>query len=237
MSKAADYNGEQLRGGVITADHITLLTETWQKWSDLHADGLLGPATLASLDKEIERRSKSPRCYPLVVLPDGRLPMITSGYWTENQDRDGVNGEKHMGADFGYRWLDSDPDMPVGDGGAVQVNGKRRFWYPPLDSFPLARVALAACAGRVAAVAETRTGWRCWVEHTGGLRTGYFHLASVVVNDNQVVAAGQPLGVVGHNPSAKDPIHLHFEVSPIGRYVPENPRSWLMRAQYLSAAV
>lgn len=218
----------------LSDEALTAMILAWQTIHDLDQDGLMGPETLRSLQQHLNKTLKS-RVYPLADLPDGRHPRITSTHWSENPDRDGVHGSRHDGLDLMYEWRDSDPDMAVGDGGAVSVNGRRRFWVPPAGYFPLARVVLAAEAGLVHQAESTKTGFRCWVHHDGGVRSGYFHLYELLVKDGDEVAAGTPLGIVGHNPSAYDAVHLHLELSPIERYVPMNPRPWLEEAAYTSA--
>jgi murein DD-endopeptidase MepM/ murein hydrolase activator NlpD len=225
MSDADAYNKRQFESGALTPAHLTRLVEAWQRNHGLTVDGFAGPNTIASLGP-----IAVDRIFPLVTLPDGRKPVITSGFYTENPSR-----PNHKGSDFFYKWLDSDPDVPVGDGGAVKRNGKRRWWYPPLDSFPLAGYALAAAAGEVAAAAQISTGWRVWIDHGDGLRTGYFHGARLTVEKDRLVAKGEPVLVVGHNPKAPDAKHLHFEVSPVERYAPTNPRLWLRGAGYLES--
>ena len=210
-------------------EHLTLLGECWQRQHGLAVDGYVGPNTLLSLDEELRRRQPKPRVWPLVAMPDGRLPVITSGFYTENPDR-----SDHKGVDLFYRWLDSDPDVPFGDGGAIMRNGRRQWWIPPRDLFPQARHVLAAASGVVRQAGVIKTGFRLWIDHPDGSSTGYFHLSEIWVADNTVVAAGQSLGLVGDNPSVHDGAHLHFEVSPAGRYAPMNPRPWLERAVYLS---
>jgi murein DD-endopeptidase MepM/ murein hydrolase activator NlpD len=229
-----EFNSSQFQKGILKPAHLTLLVESWQRHHGLAVDGYAGENTVGSLEDELFKRTPL-RVHPLIVMPDGRKPIISSVFWTENPDRNGVNGKRHNGVDFVYRWLDTDPAVPVGDGGAVEVNGKRRYWIPDLDAFPHARHALSAAAGEVRQLGEIATGWRMWILHTDGTRSGYFHLAKVFVQDRQVVAMGQPLGVVGHNPDAHDALHLHFEVSPIARYAPMNPRTWLERAGYITA--
>jgi murein DD-endopeptidase MepM/ murein hydrolase activator NlpD len=107
-------------------------------------------------------------------------------------------------------------------------NGKRRWWYP--DGY----VAVAAANGVVSTAGNTKTGWRCWVDHSDGNRTGYFHGASLLVKEGDEVIAGDPVIVVGCNPNNYNAKHLHFEVSPIEIYAPKNPRVWLKDAAYKS---
>lgn len=226
---AKEFNDRQIEDGELSAAHLARLigfwangdgpdlvrlVELWQRGHGLKVDGYAGSRTINSLGREIEK------FWPLHRLPDGRVPLITSKFHTENQWR-----STHMGVDMFYVWLDSDPDMPLGDGGAIKRNGKRRWWYPP------GTVARAAADGIVQLAGDTETGFRVWVDHGNGERTGYFHGSKVLVKVGDTVFAGEPLIVVGDNPKGHDAKHLHFEVSPVARYAPTNPRDWLRGAK------
>lgn len=223
---ANDYNKRRLIDGDIKPEHVTALTKFWQRHHDLAVDGYCGPNTINNINKAAGI-DKAKRVYPLVQMPDGRKPILTSGFYTDNPSR-----PKHNGIDFFYRWLDSDPDVPVGDGGAIMRNGERRWWYPPLGSFEQAGEAIACMDGRVTVAGKIGTGFRCYVDHGNGYRTAYFHLESLYVSENQVVGVGTSLGAVGDSPKGHDGKHLHFEVHPCDRYAPMNPRLWLENATY-----
>lgn len=228
---AQSYNRKQYEAEFLTDDHVVKLVEYWQRGHDLTVDGYAGPNTIRSIAGPLRLPIMTIRKnYPLVVLADGRKPIQTSGFYTENPSR-----PNHKGADFFYEWLDTDPDMKIGDGGAILKNGKRRWWYPPADLVTRYGFAIAAAAGTVQIAGVTRTGWRCWVDHGNGERTGYFHLKVLHVEQGANVAAGQVLGPVGDNPRDRDAQHLHFEVSPADQYAPMNPRLWLRDAIYLEA--
>lgn len=82
-----------------------------------------------------------------------------------------------------------------------------------------------------------RTGLRLWVEHADGHRTGYFHLEELLVQPGERVKAGQPIGVVGDDPSVDgDPRHLHLELSPIDAYQPRDPVPYLRGARHRGVA-
>ena len=219
---ASEFNAKQIADGKLTPAMITKLVEAWQRGQlSLAADGYAGPNTLATLERGLELE----KFWPLACLDDGRKPQITSGFYTENQSR-----SSHKGVDMFFKWLDTDPDVIVGDGGAIRKNGKRRWGYPA------GSVAIAAADGVVQIAGKTATGWRCWVDHGNGERTGYFHGAALLVKAGDVVEAGTPLICVGDNPRGFDAQHLHFEVSPVGRYAPMNPRKWLEGAKFKTAA-
>lgn len=211
---ADEFNRREVEAGNLTWPMIAELVRFWQAGHDLAADGRAGSMTQRSLMHVPLRK-----VLPLAALADGRQPVITSSFRSSNPSR-----PTHNGCDFFYRWLDSDPEMELGDGGAIKVGGKRRWWIPP------GTVARAAAAGLVSQAGPTGTGHRCWVEHADGMRSGYFHLTDLLVRPGQVVAAGAPLGHIGDNPKDHDATHLHFEVSPIQTYAPVDPEPWLAGA-------
>ena len=214
---AEEFNAKMMASGDFSPAHVVRLVEFWQRQHDLAVDGYAGKTTLASVipDTALEKFS------PLACLDDGRKPIITSGFHTENGGRPG-----HDGVDFFYRWLDSDPGVFAGLGGAIKVNGKRRWWYPD------GAVAIAAASGRVSHAAMQPKGFRVWIDHGNGERTGYCHGEEGLVDVGDLVDAGDPVIVVGDNPNGGYKKHLHFEVSPVDKYAPMNPRKWLDGAGY-----
>lgn len=219
---ASKYNAKQYQDGNLTDAMVTKLVQCWQRHNDLAVDGFAGPNTLHSLMSS--GSGSLVKYFPLRLLGDGRKPVITSGFYTENPSR-----STHHGVDFFYPWHSGDPLVPVGDGGAVAKRGERRWWIPE------GTYAVAAADGIVQVAADSKTGHKVWIDHGNGERTGYFHLINCTVMPGDTVSAGTALGVVGDNPSGHDATHLHFEVSPAHRYAPVNPRTWLEGATYLSA--
>lgn len=219
--KADEYNHRQYAEGKLTDEHITELVEFWQFKHGLEIDGKAGPKTRAHIS-EVGGDVSIEKFYPLKCLADGRKPIITSKFKTENGDR-----STHDGVDFFFKWLDSDPEVFSGHGGAIKKNGKRRWWYPD------GAVAVAAASGVVQKANMTGTGFRVWIDHGNGERTGYFHGESGLVKVGDVISAGTPVIVIGDNPNGGYKKHLHFEVSPVDRYAPKNPRLWLEGASYL----
>lgn len=216
---ASEYNAKQYRTGKLTDAMITELVECWQRHHQLTVDGFAGPNTLGSI---LGGAAALAKFYPLRALTDGRQPVITSGFYTENPSR-----STHKGVDFFYKWQEGDPLVAVGDGGAIAKRGTIKWWYPDNTC------AVSAADGVVSEAGNTKTGHRVWVDHGHGERTGYFHLQNCLVSIGQRVDAGHPLGLIGDNPSGHDGKHLHFEVSPVGKYAPINPRVWLKGAGYL----
>lgn len=224
---ASDYNDKKMKYGYITADMITELTEFWQRGHGLVVDGYFGPTTTESVLAAVNGPTKKDgkpidRYWPLRTLPDGRRPHITSGFYTKNPSR-----PTHNGIDLFFQYYTTDPQVQVGNGGAVVRNGQRRWWYP--DNW----CATAAADGEVLEASLIGTGHRCWVDHGNGIRTGYFHGEKLLVKPHQIVKAGDPLIVVGDSPTGFDAKHLHFEVSPIDKYRPTDPEVWLRNAKFL----
>ena len=214
---AEDFNRKQYQSGKLTDGMIARLVRAWQDDHGLDVDGYAGANTIDSLLSA----SALVKFWPLASLTDGRKPQLTSGFYTENPSR-----PTHNGIDLFFEWLDSDPDMPTGDGGAIKKSGQRRWWIPP------GTVAIAAASGIVQQASMIGTGHRVWVDHGNGERTGYFHGLALLVREGDKVAAGAPLITVGDNPKGHDASHLHFEVSPVDDYRPMNPRPWLSGAGF-----
>ncbi len=163
------------------------------------------------------------KVYPLPLLPDFRKPEVTSSFKTKNPSR-----PKHDGADFFYRYDPKrDPPVKMGDGAATRGPDGKPKWFIPFGT-----QAIAAADGVVQIAGITPTGYRVWIRHADGMRTGYFHLRGLHVKVGAVVSMGYPLGEVGDNPRDVDAQHLHFEVSPAGIYIPSDPEAWLHGAKY-----
>ncbi len=212
MTAPRDYNAARLASGAITPEHVTELVRYWQSGHGLAVDGMAGPRTIASL-------AAFRLAMPLPTLPDGRHPVITSGFKTANPSR-----PNHDGVDLFYEWRRGDKPDRVVDSGAAGRNpdGTPRWGVPD------GTCAIAAAAGVIQLAGNSPTGYRCWIDHGAGLRTGYFHLRDIRVLVGQRVEVGHPIGLVGDNPIDKgDARHLHFEVSPVDRYEPMDPEPLL----------
>jgi len=75
-------------------------------------------------------------------------------------------------------------------------------------------------------------GWYIHIDHGGGVVTRYLHLSRILVEKDQKVTKGQPIGLGGNTghvipAPGKDGSHLHFEIW-VGT-VPENPEWWLLQ--------
>jgi murein DD-endopeptidase MepM/ murein hydrolase activator NlpD len=217
-----------LERGTLTPRDISFLVAYFQEdHAQLVEDGKPGPRTIEALRSYYV----IPKIYPLSVLPDGRLPTVTSGFKTKNPSR-----PNHDGCDFFYRYDPTiDPPVKQGDGGATTGADGKPKWFIP--SGIIGSTALAAADGVVSEAGNSKTGWRCWVDHGDGMRTGYFHLRELSVQKGDHVRLGDALGRVGDNPADIDAQHLHFEVSPIGTYQPTDPEVWLQGATYFKQEI
>ena len=76
---------------------------------------------------------------------------------------------------------------------------------------------VAAFDGKVRVVKYDRNGWGYYVliRHNNGLETLYGHLSKQLVTENQIVKAGQPIGL-GGNTGRSTGSHLHFETRLVG---------------------
>lgn len=220
MSKADDYNQNQIDIGRLSIEAITKFVTEYQRSNGLVADGMAGPKTLAVLGFGAPASSDKPPegftlYYPMPKLSDGRVPEVTSQYRTKDRPN-------HNGVDLFYHWREGDKPDKAGDGLATgNVDGHPK-WVVPYGVY-----ATAAAEGRIVEGGKTATGYRCWVDHGNGWRTGYFHLLDLRYKIGAPVAAGTPLGQIGDNPADHDARHLHFELSPVGVYRPIDPQPYL----------
>ena len=141
--------------------------------------------------------------FPVPSLGD-RKAEISDGWGSPRILPDGTQ-ITHLGADIMFRRRSSRDLIAVYKPGTV--NGEK--WYFMPDSVP----ALAASAGVVQFAARTPVGSTVVVRHPTGWATYYTHMASLAVSTGDVVAAGQPIGIIGGNPADSVHLkHLHFEL-------------------------
>lgn len=195
---ANEYNKARLAAGKIPVEAITALTDFYQKaHKELEDDGKLGAFTLSHLLPKPEDQRPPTGVWPLTELPDGRKPVITSGFRNPHRP-------KHTGVDLFYRYFpDKDPPMKVGDGGRTA-----KWWIPEGTE------AIATHAGQIVRAGKIATGYRVELDIGNGWSTVYIHLASLghgVVAGNHA-ASGDVIGIVGDNPVDHDADHLHFEL-------------------------
>lgn len=155
-------------------------------------------------------KQESGKCYFPLPGVNGRRPKVSSASKWENKSR-----PTHNGDDWMYRREKA--GKPV-DGGPA------KRWEVPEGT-----KAICIRDGIVGQIGKIKTGYRVWITHSDGYRSGYFHLKSLSVTAGQFVYAGDSVGVVGDNPSVFDPRHLHFEISLGYKYRPVNPREYLTK--------
>lgn len=222
MTHADDYNAAQLAAGKLTTEHVTELVRHWQEnTAGLTVDGMAGPATIASITSSILAGSEATAPFltcPLPVLMDGRKAVVTSSFRPADRPN-------HDGCDWFYSWAVGDKPDFVGDHGAAgRTPAGAPKWVVPTGTF-----ALAAAPGTIQLADNSPTGYRAWIDHGNGWRTGYFHLLDLRAKVGDRVAVGAPVGLVGDNPADNDGRHLHFELSPVDRYEPTDPEPFLLR--------
>ncbi len=221
---AGAFNAAQMERGALTVDHVTELVRFWQdRHPGLTLDGKAGPLTIASIAEaipaDVPAAPASGRFLhrPLPALADGRTPVITSSFRPADRPN-------HSGCDLFYRWMPGDQPDFVGDKGcAGKASDGRPKWVVPYQV-----CAIAAANGVVTIAGPSPTGYRCWIDHGNGWRTGYFHLLDMRVGVGLEVEAGHELGLVGDNPIDHDGRHLHFELSSVSSYKPVDPEPYLL---------
>lgn len=232
MSKTTDYNKAELIAGRLTEEHITELVRYFQAHTPLAAaggvvpDGMFGPKTRATLERYMGKLPVTLKPFMVSPLPElpskvrmgaARVAKVTSAFRT--QDR-----PNHNGMDFFYRWEPGDKPDFVGDSGCAGRDEKGQ----PKWVVPYGVQARAVAAGMVQIAGNSKTGYRVWIDHGNGWRTGYFHLLDLSVHVGDKVYAKQALGLVGDNPADHDGRHLHFELSPVDRYDPVDPEPYFL---------
>ncbi len=216
---ADDFNSAELVAGRLTTAHITELVRRFQRDTQLEADGKFGPNTRSALEQLFAPPDKAPAlkiAWPLPTLRDGRKPHITSEFRPADRP-------DHDGLDMFYRWRNGDEPDFVGDKGCAGRNADGT----PKWVVPYGICAIAAAGGKVMIAGNSPTGYRAWIDHGNGWRTGYFHLLGLEVNVGQVLEAGARIGLIGDSPRGSDGRHLHFELSPVDRYAPTDPTPYL----------
>ena len=218
---AEEYIKEAMRGGTLTLTHIANFVRDFQDTYDIRPeDGKPGPKTLTRLAKVFPPIPETPGKFierlplPTITGRNGaRKPRITSSFRPADRP-------DHDGCDFFYRWEAGDKPNFTGDGGCEGKNADGT----PKWVVPYGTDAMCVAPGTVQLAGPSPTGYRCWVNHGNGLRTGYFHLETLYVKAGDVLQPGSVIGLVGHNPSpAVDGRHLHFEVSLVEKYEPQDP--------------
>jgi len=108
-------------------------------------------------------------------------------------------------------------------------------FHAGLDFPGLMMTPIYATAPGVVSFTGIRSGYGNTIEidHGGGFKTRYAHLAGIAVEIGQRVAVGQRIGAMGSTGRSTGP-HLHYEVWVDGR--PQNPDRFLKAGEYVQQA-
>jgi murein DD-endopeptidase MepM/ murein hydrolase activator NlpD len=99
------------------------------------------------------------------------------------------------------------------------IDGSTRFHYGvDLDGLYGAPVATAAAGTVIYAGWSGGHGRTVVIDHDGGFRTSYSHLAQTLVHAGSWVQGGEAVGLLGNSGRSTGP-HLHFEVTRFGDYL------------------
>jgi murein DD-endopeptidase MepM/ murein hydrolase activator NlpD len=114
------------------------------------------------------------------------------------------------------------------------ITGRPAF-HPGLDMAGAFLTPVRATAPGEVSFTGVRSGYGNTVEidHGGGFKTRYAHLAAIGVAIGQQVAVGQRIGAMGSTGRSTGP-HLHYEVWVDGR--PQNPDRFLKAGEYVQQA-
>lgn len=164
------------------------------------------------LPREVERSALTPPPSRAWIYPvprwRGRAPRVSDGYGSRR--RGDSRGKIHRGADIMFR---------------RRYLGELTEIFPPraphslLHFMPAGTLAVAAFDGDVWSAGETSRGHSVVLSHGRPWATYYTHLVRLFVRETEDgrsrerVRAGQPLGVIGADPTDHQAIaHLHFEI-------------------------
>lgn len=137
-----------------------------------------------------------------VPMWQGRRPVCSDGWGSARTSSDGTP-RKHLGVDLMFRRASR---TDLADAFPPGTRGGSRWHVMPND-LP----ALAASAGRVRYARWTARGFTVVIDHVAPWSTYYTHLARLLVEPGQTVAAGEPIGIIGGDPSNAPHLrHLHF---------------------------
>lgn len=152
-----------------------------------------------------------------MIHPVPRLSPDEPPRTSDSYDRFGSDGRVHKGSDLMYR-------RPAK--GPVALPTHSAHYFMP-NGIP----ALAIMDGKVTASNFIGTGGRTKIAHADGLESGYYHLQKLNLRVGQGVKAGQPVGLIYHNPEGYRLNHLHFAMWKNGNYI--DPGPYLNNAQVM----
>jgi murein DD-endopeptidase MepM/ murein hydrolase activator NlpD len=94
----------------------------------------------------------------------------------------------------------------------------------PMDKDTPVRTAADGVILKAVSIDNSHSGKYILIEHNQGFRTRYTHLEEVLVEKDQIVKAGDIIGLVGETGQSNGP-HLHFEL--IKDNKPVNPEEYI----------
>ncbi len=194
--------------------HSSKLSES----SGLFADGLKLRIDLSVLDESVFNEEEEREAFDPAEIP---ADDIYEGMW--------VN--RHVDV---YGGLQNAPDTFMVDlenftipvDGYVTSNfgrrGSRRYHYGIDLKAQTGDTIYAAFDGKIRVKQYERRGYGYYlvIRHVNGLETVYAHLSKFLVEENDFVLSGQPIGLAG-NTGRSYGSHLHFETRFLGK--PINP--------------
>lgn len=140
----------------------------------------------------------------------GRAPVISDGWGSPRATETRGAGGAHQGVDLMYRRRSLRELVDV-----FPPRAPHSLWH----FLPPGTVVLAAADGEVWSAGDTPRGASVVLSHGTPWASYYTHLALLYVapsrrgSSKQRVRAGQPLGLVGADPTdARGIAHLHFEI-------------------------
>ncbi len=211
FSQAASTSPENARPEV---NHKQLHSSSFSDQPGLFADGLKLKMDLSVLVEAEERREEfDPNAIPADDIYEGmwvNSNVNIYGSLKNAPDTFIVNLENftmpangHMTSNFGRR-------------------GSRRYHYGIDIKAQTGDTIYAAFDGKVRVKQFERRGYGYYlvIRHLNGLETVYGHLSKFLVNENEFIRSGQPIGLAG-NTGRSFGSHLHFETRFLGK--PINP--------------
>ena len=191
-------------GGVATRSVSLPILDAGYPEEDVTIDVENNPERASSIDPEIRALEAGRLAEALSAISDQRLWSMR---WTApvTPTVSSPFGGQRTYNDGVYVGIHSGVDFSAREGSAVVAPERGRV---------------------VIAEAFEVLGNAVWLDHGGGVYSGYGHLSSIAALPGETVERGAVIGLVGATGAATGP-HLHFEVRV--RNVPVQPLQWLMR--------
>jgi murein DD-endopeptidase MepM/ murein hydrolase activator NlpD len=174
----------------------------------------------------------------LSVLDDSALDRIAEERFEFDPDAipaDDIYGGMWGNSTVAYGGLKNAPDTFIVDLGNFTMpvdghmtsnfgrRGTRRYHYGVDLKAQTGDTVYAAFDGKVRVKRYERRGYGYFLvlRHLNGLETVYGHLSKFLVNENDFIQSGQPIGLAG-NTGRSTGSHLHFETRFLGKAINPN---------------